>query len=142
MSGKRLCFSAIQRRSATFSVLTQAVCRRFKESILILSVPILLSSLKTQKPLLVWSTTKYTGSIHARFIKTQGCPYSGRVYPPVCRIYWTMMLILFLVSGIAFVTAGIFFRPIYAYPCRNSLDYRCALFCAADCSLSSTMENR
>ena len=37
-----------------------------------------------------------------------GCPYSGRVYPPVCRIYWTMMLILFLVSGIAFVTAGIF----------------------------------
>ena len=71
MSGNRLCFSAIQRRCATFSVLTQAVCRRFKESILILSVPILLSSLKTQKPLLVWSTTKYTGSIHARFIKTQ-----------------------------------------------------------------------
>ena len=26
---------------------------------------------KNAEPLLVWSTTKYTGSIHARFIKTQ-----------------------------------------------------------------------
>lgn len=35
------------------------------------------------------------------------CPCSGKVYPPVCRIYWTMMLILFLALGTAFATAGI-----------------------------------
>lgn len=41
-------------------------------------------------------------------LQNTDCPYSGKVYPPVCRIYWTMMLILFLVLGIAFTIAGMF----------------------------------
>lgn len=41
-------------------------------------------------------------------LQNTDCPCSGGVYPPICRRYWTVMLVLFLVLGTAFATAGMF----------------------------------
>lgn len=40
-------------------------------------------------------------------LQNTDCPCSGEVYPPICRIYWTEMSILFLILGIAFIAVGI-----------------------------------